>query len=217
MEHLKANISVLEKSKIIYTTSFFITSNFDALIEVAKFAKDNKKPFCLNLSAVFLIDFNTDQVNQALTYADYVFGNEDEAEAYGKKHGIEGGRTAIAKALAKSKKESEGPRTVILTQGKDAVIVAVNKPGTEDVETHEVPVPVLDGAKIVDTNGAGDAFVGGFLALLAQDKDIDTCVKAVSLIVVYVFRVFIALLKSFRDLGAHSPKKTSSNEIEMHS
>ena len=31
--------------------------------------------------------------------------------------------------------------------------------------------------QIVDTNGAGDAFVGGFLAQLAKNKSIEDCVK----------------------------------------
>eukprot|EP00435_Cladocopium_sp_Y103_P062631 s1117_g24.t1 len=32
--------------------------------------------------------------------------------------------------------------------------------------------------KLVDTNGAGDAFVGGFLAALAKGKDMEACCKA---------------------------------------
>jgi sugar/nucleoside kinase (ribokinase family) len=32
--------------------------------------------------------------------------------------------------------------------------------------------------KIVDTNGAGDAFVGGFLSQLACGKDISECCRA---------------------------------------
>ena len=31
--------------------------------------------------------------------------------------------------------------------------------------------------QIVDTNGAGDAFVGGFLAALVEGKDQSTCVR----------------------------------------
>jgi adenosine kinase len=31
--------------------------------------------------------------------------------------------------------------------------------------------------QIVDTNGAGDAFVGGFLAQLSKKKSIEECVK----------------------------------------
>ncbi len=57
------------------------------------------------------------------------------------------------------------------------MIVAVNHPGSEEVELTEFPVPKVPEEQIVDTNGAGDAFVGGFLSQLYQDKDIATCVK----------------------------------------
>jgi len=39
-------------------------------------------------------------------------------------------------------------------------------------------VPPIDQSKIVDTNGAGDAFVGGFLAGLALGKTLETAVLA---------------------------------------
>lgn len=41
----------------------------------------------------------------------------------------------------------------------------------------EIPVEKLPADKIVDTNGAGDAFVGGFLAQLVQEKSLETCVR----------------------------------------
>ncbi|KAG8000070.1 Adenosine kinase [Nibea albiflora] len=40
------------------------------------------------------------------------------------------------------------------------------------------PVLKIDPKDMVDTNGAGDAFVGGFLSELVQDKPLDQCVKA---------------------------------------
>jgi len=57
------------------------------------------------------------------------------------------------------------------------VIVAVNYPGSEEVEVTEYLVPKVPKEQIIDTNGAGDAFVGGFLSQLFQEKDIPTCVK----------------------------------------
>ena len=39
-------------------------------------------------------------------------------------------------------------------------------------------MPLLPKELLVDTNGAGDAFVGGFLAMLAKGCDIATCVGA---------------------------------------
>jgi adenosine kinase len=86
--HLHENKVLLERAKVLYTTSFFITSNFEALLEVAKYAAEHNKPLGFNLSATFLIQFHTEQVDTALQYADYVFGNEDEAKVYAEVHGI---------------------------------------------------------------------------------------------------------------------------------
>lgn len=44
------------------------------------------------------------------------------------------------------------------------MLVAVNHPGSEEVEQTEYPVCKIPKEQIVDTNGAGDAFVGGFLS-----------------------------------------------------
>ncbi|KAI5107949.1 adenosine kinase isoform 1 [Silurus meridionalis] len=46
----------------------------------------------------------------------------------------------------------------------------------EKVETF--PVIEIDQKDIVDTNGAGDAFVGGFLSELVQDKSLEQCIRA---------------------------------------
>jgi len=82
IEHLRANMESLERAKIIYSTSFFITSNKEALLEVGKYASDNDVPFGFNLSAVFLIQFELATVLAALEHADFVFANEDEADAF---------------------------------------------------------------------------------------------------------------------------------------
>lgn len=69
------------------------------------------------------------------------------------------------------KKNPEKPRVVIITQGCDPVLIAKNK------QVQEIPVIVLPKEKIVDTNGAGDAFTGGFLAQLVLQQPLDICVK----------------------------------------
>lgn len=42
-----------------------------------------------------------------------------------------------------------------------------------DVKLDTYKVNKIDSNKIVDTNGAGDAFAGGFLGILAQDKSLE--------------------------------------------
>ena len=60
---------------------------------------------------------------------------------------------------------------VVITQGKDPIIVI------ENGQANQYPVTTLSDDKIIDTNGAGDAFVGGFLAQLARGKSIKECVQ----------------------------------------
>ncbi|KAJ6317474.1 hypothetical protein OIU76_013087 [Salix suchowensis] len=63
-------------------------------------------------------------------------------------------------------------RITVITQGADPVVIA------EDGKVKLFPVILLPKEKLVDTNGAGDAFVGGFLSQLVQEKPIEDCVKA---------------------------------------
>ena len=53
-----------------------------------------------NLSAVFLLQFNLDEVKKALEYVDYIFANEDEADKWAEIMNLEDkSRKNIAKNL----------------------------------------------------------------------------------------------------------------------
>lgn len=73
------------------------------------------------------------------------------------------------------KKNSKKQRVVIITQGSDSTIVAQAQENG-DVKVQVYDVNKIDSSKIVDTNGAGDAFAGGFLGILAQGKSLDEAV-----------------------------------------
>ena len=45
-------------------------------------------------------------------------------------------------------------------------------------ESQEYAVPHVPPEDIIDTNGGGDAFVGGFLSQLVQKRPVDQCVNA---------------------------------------
>lgn len=164
--------AIYESASVYYIAGFFLTVSVDSLKIVAEHALANNKTFCLNLSAPFIIDFFGDQVATALEYADYLFCNESEAATYGKKHGLGEDLQKVALAIAASpKKNSAKPRTVIFTQGSEKTIVAC------DGKVVEYDVKALPKEQLVDTNGAGDAFVGGFLAGLLGEKAIGDCVE----------------------------------------
>jgi len=86
--------------------------------------------------------------------------------------------TEVAKKIAALPKANmKRPRNVIITYGAKPTIIATNDHSGE-VTVQEVPITPIPAENVIDTNGAGDAFVGGFLSQLYQDKDIVTCVKA---------------------------------------
>jgi adenosine kinase len=117
--------------------------------------------------------FFWDQLSSVVSYADYVIGNEDEAAAFAKKSGWNSeDLQETAKKLSTLPKEGKNPRTVIFTHGKEPTIVAQNG------EVTLYPVLALDKEKIVDTNGAGDSFVGGLLAGLSMGKSLQKSIEA---------------------------------------
>lgn len=111
---------------------------------------------------------------ELIQYADILFGNESEAQAYADSQEFNSKDLAeIALKIAKGAKVNTGrPRMVVITQGAEPTIVAFN--GAVTVYP-VIPISVKD---IVDTTGAGDAFVGGFLAQFALDQPIAKCVAA---------------------------------------
>lgn len=160
-------------AKVVYVSGFFLTVSVESILTVAKHAAENNKVFSMNLSAPFLIQFFGDQMASVMPYADFVFANESEAEAYGaaKDYGSDL-KTIALKLAAQPKASGCRPRVVVFTQGSTATIVACQGKVTE------YPVEPLAKNQLVDTNGAGDAFVGGFLSQLVQEKPIEDCVRA---------------------------------------
>ncbi|KAJ4747004.1 Adenosine kinase-like protein [Rhynchospora pubera] len=173
-EHLTRpeNWALVEKAKYIYIAGFFLTVSPESIMLVAEHAAKNNKVFSMNLSATFICEFYTKAQNDALKCCDYIFGNETEAKKYAEVHKWETENVEeIALKLAALLKES-GRKTAVITQGADPVIVA------HDGKVTKYPVILLPQEKIVDTNGAGDAFVGGFLSQLVQEKSMEECVRA---------------------------------------
>ncbi|KAI4318875.1 hypothetical protein MLD38_032533 [Melastoma candidum] len=175
-DHLKQqeNWALVEKAKFFYIAGFFLTVSPDSIQLVAEHAAANNKIFMMNLSAAFICEFFRDPQEKALAYADYIFGNETEARTFSKVHGWETDNVEeIAIKLSQWPKASGTyKRITVITQGPDPVIVA------EDGKVKKFPVILLPKEKLVDTNGAGDAFVGGFISQLVKGKPLEDCVKA---------------------------------------
>jgi len=160
-------------AKIFYISGFFLTVSPPTIMAVGAHSDETGKILCMNLSAPFIPQFFKDPLNAALPHVDILFGNESEAAIYGETHGMGTDVATVAlKIAALPKASGSRPRVVVFTQGSDATIVACGGVVTK------YNVPPLPKDMLVDTNGAGDAFVGGFLAKLACGCDLEACVSA---------------------------------------
>lgn len=176
VEHIKSPDiwPFVQNARLLLVGGYHLTVCMPAIMALAEEAAGTtEKSLVLTLSAPFIPTFFKDQLDTVLPYTDFVVGNETEALSYAESHGL--GTTNlhdIARNIALSpKKVSSRPRTVVITHGTEPTIVAV---GEGDIKTY--PVHVISKSDICDTNGAGDAFTGGFLAGIIEGKPLDTCV-----------------------------------------
>lgn len=143
------------------------------MVHVARRAVEDDKVFLFNLSAPFLIQYFQDRVATVLPYCDFLFGNETEAMTFGELKGWGDNLPQIALKLAALPKASgTRPRIVVITQGPRPTLLACQG------KIVTFPVNPLANELLVDTNGAGDSFVGGFIAKLLQGEKLADCVRA---------------------------------------
>lgn len=182
LEHLQQpeNWKLVEDAKFFYVGGFHLTVCPPAIQALGKHAAETNKVFSMNLSAPFLPQFFKEPLDASSVYWDYLIGNESEALAYAESHGIESTDiTTIAKAIAVLPKANTArPRVVIITQGlDDTIVVTANKfEAGAETSVQTFPVRAIAASEIVDTNGAGDAFAGGFLGALVQGKPLAECI-----------------------------------------
>lgn len=167
------NKALMEEAQFYYISGYPLTVCPEAMIHIAKHATSHDKLFSLNLSAPFLCSVFKDQMLQIMPYVDLLFGNESEAAEFSKANDLGlTDVTEIAIRISRFPKENgKCGRVVIITQGDLPTIVVSEGKSTE------YPVIHIKPEEIVDCNGAGDSFVGGFLAALAQGKNMEECMR----------------------------------------
>nr|XP_032519283.1 adenosine kinase [Danaus plexippus plexippus] len=163
----------IDKAKFFYASGFFVAVSPESIMLLCEHAHTKGHTFVMNLSAPFVSQFYKDPLEKLLPYVDVMFGNESEAEAFAKAFGIKATdlKSIALEMAAMQKLNKNRQRVVVITQGKDPVILV------EGTKVTMVPVTELSREQIVDTNGAGDAFTGGFLSQMVFGKSWETCIK----------------------------------------
>ncbi|KAJ1720224.1 adenosine kinase [Coemansia erecta] len=166
---------MIEHARLYYITGFFFAVSPETIRAVARHSLENSKTFTMNISAPFVATRFTSQLTEMLPYVDVLFGSHFETPALSSALGLTScdDDLALVRHLARWQKTGPGTRLVVFTTSRGVVV------GSGDTETVLVyDITKVPESEIVDANGAGDGFVGGFLAQMMQGQTVDVCVEA---------------------------------------
>ena len=132
--------------------------------------------YFLTLSAITIVIQQNEKVIEISNYADIIVGNMAELEALAGINNMDY-KTTFEKASRKLRTMKD--RLFVITHGNKGVVVGKYDytKGSMDFIFQCFPT-VMKMEDIVDLNGAGDAFLGGFLSQYMQGKSLEACCKA---------------------------------------
>lgn len=178
--------SIIEDAKLIYTELYIIRDRFNIAKKIAKLGINDDKIYGFNLPATGFIAQFFDDIYTFVQCADILFANIEEATFFAEKLkeknliGSYDNIPSMLKQLAMLSKRNENKcRVIAVTSGPKPAWVCqydfneIKETICESFEVFDVPIE-----KIIDTNGAGDSFAGGFLSQYVDGASIEECMKA---------------------------------------
>lgn len=181
-EFVENNWSSIKDVSLIYTELYILSSRASIVFKLAELCLDDNKLFGFNLPAEFFLNKFSEKIIEVISYGDVIFANLEEAKFMVSdilKQDYND-NSELALILAKLPKKNENKkRAFIVTCGPDPAYVVVYDHAKNKVEYCNSFEPLLvEKDNIVDTNGAGDSFAGGFLAYYVKGKHIEDCMLA---------------------------------------
>lgn len=157
------NLEAMKGSKVVSIGSINHPpfTDVNRILKVVKAAKEEGAIVCADVIARHE-NHKISRIAEALPYIDYIFPNESEAAMLT-------GETDIDKIADTFLRYGVG--NVVMKVGKDGCVVK-NSDGT-------FRFPAM-GKKAIDTTGAGDNFLAGFIAGLLDGKNLEGCCRFAS-------------------------------------
>lgn len=177
------NWSKFKNVKLIFTELFILRKQKDICFKIAELGLKDDCTYGFNLPANFFLENDTENIAKICEYADIIFANYSEALCFLSVLGIKTNSSVIdvAEKLCKEipKKNKNKKRVVVVTSGPGPAACCQYDFKTKKFTFSDCfPVKNVSPENIVDTNGAGDSFAGGFLSQFVKGKSLDKCVIA---------------------------------------
>ena len=154
---------------------YMLNNRFDICKKICENFKKNNKKIILTLSATFIIKFQNEKLLEIANNADIIAGNMDEAlelSDHKSNDNIE-----IFEIIFK-KLEPKENRLLVITDGPNGVYCGKYNYEEKRMDCFwTCSANKLRNDEIQDLNGAGDAFLGGFLSQYMKGYSIQDCCK----------------------------------------
>ena len=167
--------------QLIFTELFILKHKKNIVFKLAELGNQDEKIFGFNLPSFYFIETFLTEIKSLLEYSDIIFSNAAEAVFFAKLMGLETDNfELICEFIAKyQKKNPMKKRTVVITCGPDPAYICEFDNVTNEISFSGIFSPdYVNERDIKDTNGAGDAFAGGFLSKYMPGKPLEECMKA---------------------------------------
>ncbi|XP_012269949.2 adenosine kinase-like [Athalia rosae] len=185
LENLKHGNLPFSSLKIIYIEGFFITHSFDVALELVKVAAEKGITVAFNISGEYIFQEHHAAICKMVNSSGIVFGNSREMKALARVLNLCYNNVEEIPILlnnlkrvtvgASSKNQSNwflDNGIIVMTQGGRSPAIVVWGEG----ESAEV-LPVVPEAPVLDTTGAGDSLVAGFLLGVLAGRRPKSCLQ----------------------------------------
>ena len=172
-EFISQNEDKIFENDILLIEGYFLQEKYDICKFLCeKFQKD-KKIIIFTLCAIFMVQAHNEKVMEIANMCDILVCNMEEIEVFaGKGSNFQETFEKAHKKLVPKK------RILVVTCGDKGVFCSEFNYEANTMEyVHQSFCKFIKKDDIVDLNGAGDAFLGGFLAQYLKGRDIFRCCK----------------------------------------
>ena len=154
---------------------YFLQEKYNICKQLCQTFKRAKKMVILTLSAVFMVQAHREKIMEIAEDSDMIVGNMEEFEAFADLR-----RETQVKILAKAhEKLSPKERIFIATDGANGVYVSKYDYKQKRIDNiRQIFADKLKNDEICDLNGAGDAFLGGFLSQFMKGATLERGCRA---------------------------------------
>ena len=166
-EFIEENKNTIMNHEILLIEGYFLKENYELCKYLCEEFNKEKKLVVLTLSAVTIVQSFYDRITEIANLSDIIIGNMEETEVFagGQNNLFQETYEKVHKLLMPRK------RLLVVTCGSHGVYCSKYNYKNMRLELILQCFPnFVKNDEIVDLNGAGDAFLGGFLAMYLKDN-----------------------------------------------